>query len=47
MLSWVGASYMEYVLGLHGNVDAPTGTGTFEVSSQLKSVVKHRTVGVG
>ena len=32
---------------LHANVYAPMGTGTFGVSAQLKSIVKHRILGSG
>jgi len=32
---------------LHGDVDAPSVRGIFGVSGQLKSIVKHRILGVG
>ena len=32
---------------LHGDVDAATGRDTFGVSGRLKSIVKHRILGVG
>jgi len=34
---------MEHVL--HGDVDDPTGVGTFGVSDRFKSIVKHRRLG--
>jgi len=37
MLSQVGPGNI-----LHGDVDASSGMGTFEVSGQLKSIVKRR-----
>jgi len=48
MLSRVGPGNMYlYYMGMYKDVDAATEMGTFLVSGQLKSIVKHRILGVG
>ena len=44
ILSWLDPGNI-YVL--HGNVDASTARGIFGVCGQLKSIVKHRILGLG